>query len=125
MIGSIHDKIGKDKNDIFGKIFKITLNKKLISYTKNNIQFINFLENYIDSEDWGDIHCDFSENDVDLEVLPQFNKCPSSYYKFKKYFDLIDDAMLEKHYYCPNCNILETNADCNVIVMKRSRQRIL
>ena len=22
--------------------------------------------------------------------------------------------MLKKHYYCPNCNIFETNADCNV-----------
>ena len=67
MIGSSHDKNEKDQNGIFGKIFKITFNKELISYTKNNIQFINFLENYIDSEDWAEINCDFYENDDDLD----------------------------------------------------------
>ena len=36
-------------------------------------------------------------------VLPQPNNCPSSLYKFKKYFNSTNEPILKKHYFCSNC----------------------
>ena len=48
------------------------------------------------------------------KVLPKPNNCPATYYKYKKYFNHIDDVIIKKHYYCPNCNASETNTDNDV-----------
>lgn len=46
-------------------------------------------------------------------ILPRPNKCPSSFYKFKKYFSDIQ-IPVKKHYYCSNCIALVNNSDHNI-----------
>lgn len=49
-----------------------------------------------------------------LTILPKPNICPSSNYKFKKYFNEADDMPLKKHFYCPNCVFSVNNTVQNV-----------
>lgn len=46
-----------------------------------------------------------------VNILPKPNKCPSSLYKLKKFFNTVEENELKKHFYCSNCNCLSSNTD--------------
>ena len=47
-------------------------------------------------------------------ILPKPNKCPTSLYKFKKFFNDVEQDKIKKHFYCSNCNFLSSNTNYDV-----------
>ena len=47
-------------------------------------------------------------------ILPHPNNCPTSLYKFKKYFNNGNETILKKHYYCSSCATAVENVNHNI-----------